>query len=159
MSGRVGSRALAVSSLAAGFAAAAAAVVSALGAPSAQVSQEGAAAPASSSRVVPFGVGRVSVRTQATGLTCFTVRGGSTPARSCVRSVGSHDIGYASSAGAIGGVAGVDVRAVIVRLTKKGTVWATLRHGAFFARVPAGYDVRAVVKVLRDGTRKTFAAS
>jgi hypothetical protein len=48
---------------------------------------------------------------------------------------------------------------VIVRLTKKGTVWTTMRRGTFFAPVPKGYNVRAVVKVLGDGTRKSFTVT
>jgi hypothetical protein len=48
---------------------------------------------------------------------------------------------------------------VIVRLTKKGTVWTTMRRGTFFALVPKGYNVRAVVKVLDDGTRKSFTVT
>jgi hypothetical protein len=45
---------------------------------------------------------------------------------------------------------------VIVKLTRRGTVWATLRDGVFYADVPSAYRVRAVVKLLRDGSRKTF---
>ena len=52
------------------------------------------------------------------------------------RSLAADQIAYASSRYAVGGVAGSDVRAVIVRLTKKGTVWATLRRGTFYAAVP-----------------------
>jgi hypothetical protein len=58
----------------------------------------------------------------------------------------------------VGGLAGPDIHAVIVKLTRKGTVWATLRNGAFYATVPDGFRVRRVVKVLRDGSRTGFAA-
>jgi hypothetical protein len=45
---------------------------------------------------------------------------------------------------------------VIVKLTRRGTVWATLRDGVFYADVPMAYRVRTVVKVLRDGSRRAF---
>jgi hypothetical protein len=48
---------------------------------------------------------------------------------------------------------------VIVKLTKKGTVWATLRRGAFYAKVPTGHRVRALVKVVRGGSRTTFTVT
>jgi hypothetical protein len=35
-------------------------------------------------------------------------------------------------------------------------VWADLRDGAFYARIPAAYRARAVVKVLKDGSRRSF---
>jgi hypothetical protein len=69
------------------------------------------------------------------------------------------EIGYTVSPRGIGGVAGADVRAVIVKLTRRGTVWATLRDGVFYADVPPAYRVRSVVKVLRDGSRKAFAVT
>jgi len=37
-------------------------------------------------------------------------------------------------------------------------VWAELADGAFYARFPKGYEARAVVKVLRDGSRHAFKA-
>jgi hypothetical protein len=51
------------------------------------------------------------------------------------------------------------VRAVIVRLTSRGTVWATLKDGAFYAAVPKGHNVRAVVKVLAGGQRQSFTVT
>jgi hypothetical protein len=95
------------------------------------------------------------MRTSSLG--CFrVVVGSSTVARSCTSKLAADQIAYASSRYAVGGVAGSDVRAVIVRLTKKGTVWATLRRGTFYAAVPAGHAVRTVVKVLTDGSRTSF---
>ena len=70
--------------------------------------------------------------------------------------IGATEIRYTRSANAVRGVAGSSVRAVIVKLTKKGTVWATLHDGAFVAAVPDGYRVLAVVKVLAGGRRQTF---
>jgi hypothetical protein len=129
------------------------AVVSALGGPVGGVS---AAQATATLRTVSFGGGAsVEVRLLPTGTTCYTLRDGSDGARGCLR-LNAIRIGYAVAPQSIGGVAGANVRAVIVRLTRKGTVWATLRDGAFYARVPAAYRPRAVVKVLKDGTRRTF---
>jgi hypothetical protein len=161
MSRRVGRRALVLGSLAAAVAAAAAAVLSALGAPTTSVTPAKAAAPVSlGSRSVAFGNGRVVLRMRTSSLGCFrVVVGSSTVARSCASSLAADQIAYAASRYAVGGVAGSDVRAVIVRLTKKGTVWATLRRGTFYAAVPAGHNVRTVVKVLTDGSHTSFTAT
>jgi hypothetical protein len=142
-------------------AAGAAAVLSALGASTGSVTPAKAAAPVTlSSRSVAFGNGRVVLRMRTSTLGCFrVVVGSSTVARSCTSSLASDQIAYASSRHAVGGVAGRGVRAVIVRLTKKGTVWTTMRRGTFFATVPKGYNVRAVVKVLGDGTRTSFTVT
>jgi hypothetical protein len=155
MSRRVGSRALALVSLTAGIAAGAAAVLSALGAPAASVSAADAAAP-SAPHSVAFGSQHVVVQPDRRGTrTCFRLEG----ARSCASRLTANEIGYVSAPTAVGGVAGANVRAVIVRLTRKGTVWATLKEGAFYAAVPVGYRARAVVKVLRNGSRKTFTVT
>jgi hypothetical protein len=161
MSRRLGRRALVLGSLAAAVAAAAAAVLSALGAPTGSVAPAKAAATASlGSRSVAFGNGRVVLRMRTSKLGCFrVVVGSSTVARSCTSNLAADQISYASSRYAVGGVAGSGVRAVIVRLTKKGTVWATLRRGTFYAAVPAGHDVHAVVKVLSDGSRTSFTVT
>lgn len=161
MSARAGSRALAVGGLAAGIAAAYVAVVSGLGASGTGVVAQAKAADATITyHPVSFGQGFVGVQKRPGGLTCFTVnRGSSTVARSCASAIYPDQIEYASSRYAVGGLAGQDVRAVIVRLTRRGTVWATLKDGAFYATVPKGHNVRAVVKVLRDGTRKAFTVT
>jgi hypothetical protein len=149
-----------IGAVAAAIAAGAAAVLSALGAPTAAVAPAKAAAPALGSRSVAFGNGRIVLRMRTTSLGCFrVVVGSSTVARSCTSSLGADQISYASSRYAVGGVAGSNVRAVIVHLTKKGTVWATLRRGTFYAAVPGGYNVRAVVKVLNDGSRTNFTVT
>jgi hypothetical protein len=160
MGRHVGSRALAVGSLAAAVAAGAAAVMSALGSTDASVARASAAtSPPAGARTVAFPNGRVVVQPRGT-LTCFRVtRGSSTVGRSCAPHLADGEISYASSRYAVGGLAGADVRAVIVRLTGKGTVWATLRRGTFYAQVPAAHNVRAVVKVLRDGTRTSFTVT
>jgi hypothetical protein len=146
--------------VAAAIAAGAAAVLSALGAPTGAVTPAKAAAPALGSRSVAFGNGRVVLRMRTSSLGCFrVVVGSSTVARSCTSGLGADQIAYASSRYAVGGVAGGNVRAVIVRLTKKGTVWATMRRGTFYAAVPARHNVRAVVKLLTDGSRTSFTAT
>lgn len=153
---------LALGSLAAAIAAGAAAVLSALGASTGSVTPARAAAPAIAlgSRSVAFGNGRVVLRMRTTSLGCFrVVVGSSTVARSCTSRLAADQIAYASSRYAVGGVAGSNVRAVIVRLTRKGTVWATLRRGTFYAVVPSGYNVRTVVKVLADGSRTSFTVT
>lgn len=152
---------LALGGLAVAIAAGAAAVLSALGASSASVTPAKAAAPAGfSSRTVAFGKGRVVLALRSANFGCFRVAvGTSTVARSCTSVLAADEIAYASSRYAVGGVAGRDVRAVIVRLTRKGTVWATMRRGTFYAAVPSGYNVRAVVKVLTDGSRTSFTVT
>ena len=149
-------RALAVGGLFAGAAAALVAVLTALAAPASGV--RGAQATVTS-RSIAFGTARVTVRVQPTGVVCYRVTEGTGTSRSCRSRVGSGEIGFTISPSGIGGVAGSDVRAVIVRLTRRGTVWATLRNGAFYADVPPAYRVRAVEKVLRDGARKVFAVT
>lgn len=70
----------------------------------------------------------------------------------------SYATGFAGRRQVLGGVAGARVRAVIARLTHGGTVWPRLRHGAFYAVLPAGFRLRAIVKVLPGGRRVSFAA-
>jgi len=144
----------------AAIAAGAAAVLLALGASTGAVTPAKAATPGFGSRSVAFGNGRVVLRMQTNSLGCFrVVVGSSTVARSCSSSLAADQIAYASSRYAVGGIAGSGVRAVIVRLTRKGTVWGTLRRGTFYAAVPSGYNVRAVVKVLTDGSRTSFTVT
>lgn len=145
-------RALAVGGLSAGTAAAVAAVLTALAAPAQGVPP----AAKKASRTVSFGHAAVVVQVLPTGTVCYRVTEHSGTARSCRSRIGAGEIGFAVSPRAIGGVAGDEVRAVIVKLTRRGTVWATVRDGAFYADVPLAYRVRAVVKVLRDGSRKAF---
>jgi hypothetical protein len=157
---RVGRDALALLSVAAAVAAGTAAVLSALGAPTGRVSQAKAADAQMTSRSVAYGHSRVVVQVHPNGRICFRVgHGSSTVARSCASGLAASEIGYASSRTAVGGIAGADVRAVIVKLTKKGTVWATLRRGTFYAEVPKGHEARAVVKVLAGGARRTFTVT
>lgn len=151
---------VAVGALAAGTAAGLAAIVSALGAPTTTISQAKAAEATITYHSVSFGHDRVTVRRRPGGLMCFAVmKGRSIVGRSCTANVDAGQIEYASSRYAVGGLAGADVHAVIVRLTRGGTVWATLKEGVFLAEIPAGFNVRAVVKVLRDGSRTRFTVT
>jgi hypothetical protein len=147
-------RLLAVGGLSAGAAAALVAVLTALGAPASGVQ---AAEATLTSHTTRFGSGRVDVQLLPAGTVCYRVTESTGSSRSCRSRVGSGEIGFTVSPSGVGGVAGSDVRAVIVKLTRRGTVWATLRDGSFYADVPPAYRVRAVVKVLPDGSRKAFA--
>jgi hypothetical protein len=147
-------RLLAIGGLAIGAAAALVAVLTALGSPAQGVA---AAQATVSSRTVAFGPSRVVVQHLPPGTVCYRVVESAGSSRSCRARIGASEIGFTISPRAIGGVAGSDVRAVIVKLTRFGTVWSTLRGGVFYADVPSAYRVRAVIKVLRDGSRKLFA--
>jgi hypothetical protein len=140
---RFSGRTLAVGGLAAGIAAALVAVLAAFAAPTPTLSQAKAADVT------------IRVQPQAGGGRCFTV-GGVAATRTCVHALQPDEIRYASSGSAIGGLAGLGVQAVIVKLTHKGTVWASLQDGTFSAAVPAGHRLRAVIKVLAGGRRETF---
>jgi hypothetical protein len=134
------------------MAAALTAVLAALAAPGPGVH----AAQGPTSRSTQFGHARVVVRGLPSGTVCYTVTESTGSSHACRAHVGAGEIGYAVSPRGIGGVAGSEVRGVIVKLTRRGTVWASLRDGVFYADVPLAYRVRAVVKVLRDGSRKAF---
>jgi hypothetical protein len=149
-------RSLAVGGLAAGTAAGLVAVLTALGAPASGVQPAQAIL---TSHTTTFASARVDVQLLPAGTVCYRVTESTGSSRSCRSRVGPGEIGFTISPSGIGGVAGGGVRAVIVKLTRRGTVWATLRGGAFYADVPPAYRVRAVVKVLRDGSRKAFAVT
>ena len=151
---RLRRRVLALLAFSVGTAAGLFAVLSALDAPASGVESGQATL---SSRTVQFGPAQMVVRVLPSGIVCYRVIEASGSSHACRKSVRSNEIGYTVAPRAIGGVAGANVRAVIVKLTRRGTVWATLRDGAFYADVRAPYRVRAVIKVLRDGSRKTFA--
>lgn len=109
-----------------------------------------------------FGPARIVRTERADGSVCFTVsRAGALLRRACAAHVRGDEISYvvARRRGGqlvVAGVAGEDVRAVFARLRPGGAVGATPRSGAFYAVVPPGRTVRAVEKVLTDGTRRTF---
>lgn len=152
-------RALAVGALALGVATAMLAVALGLGARPDAVGAAAAASATITSHTVTFGSTRVTVENRPDRLTCATVDRVRASAHSCVANVGATGIVYAAVNGGVGGAAGGGVQAVIVRLTRRGTVWATLRDGAFYADVPTDYGVRRIVKVLGDGSRHGFAVT
>jgi hypothetical protein len=146
-------RVLAIGGLVGGTAAAFVAVLAALSAPASGVK---AAEATLTSRSTAFGTARVRVQVLPAGTVCWVVAESAGSSRSCRSRVGGGEIGFTVSPRGIGGVAGSGVRAVIVKLTRRGTVWATLKSGVFYADVPPAHRVRVVVKVLRDGSRKAF---
>jgi hypothetical protein len=103
-----------------------------------------------------FGPSTVLVTGRPSGVVCYRVIEPSGSSHGCRPPVKASEIAYTVSPRAIGGVAGADVTAVIVKLTRRGTKWATIRDGVFYADVPVPYRVRAVIKVLRGGTRERF---
>jgi hypothetical protein len=147
-------RALAVGGLVAGTAAALVSVLAALSAPASGV--RGAHA-TQSSRTVSFGHARVALEALPYDTLCYRVTEPTGSSRSCRTKLRADEIGFTVTPRGIGGAAGAEVRAVIVKLTRRGTVWSTLRDGVFYADVPPAYRVRSVVMVLRDGTRTAFA--
>ena len=66
-------------------------------------------------------------------------------------------VAYTVSRTAVEGRAGSEVRAVIVRLTHGGTVWAQLKDGSFTARLPHGLRPIRLVVVLAGGSRQRLA--
>jgi hypothetical protein len=150
-------RALVVAAVAAAGSAGSFAVLSALdGGDGAPVAAASAAEAPVLAQTVTFGHDRVVTQVDATGRACLRVlKGSSTVARTCFRRLERGAIVAASSRVAVGGRAGTAVRAVIVHLTRKGTVWATLRRGAFYAAVPAGHRPMRLVVVLAGGRRTT----
>jgi hypothetical protein len=158
---RSGRRALALAALAAGAGGVVLAVSSGLAAGGATSGVAAARATRleSVTRTVRLaGIG-VQVTRKPSGGVCF--RGGR--AASCVASLGPAAIAYATARAGrretLAGVAGPRVRAVIARLTRRGTTWARLRDGAFAALLPPGYRLRAIVKVLAGGRRVAFSAA
>lgn len=149
-------RSLAVGGLSAGAVAALIAVLTALSAPASGVK---GADITKTSRSTAFGPARVTVQLLPRGVVCYRVTEATGTSRACRSHVASGEIGFAISPSGIGGVAGTEVRAVIVKLTRRGTVWARVQGGVFYADVPPAYRVRAVVKVLRDGSRRAFPVS
>src|SRR5882672_237538 len=116
-------RALAVGGLFAGATAGLVAVLTALAAPASGVH---AARATITSQTTTFGRGRVAVQVLQAGIVCYRVTESTGTARSCRSGVGAGEIGFAISPNGIGGIAGGDVRAVIIKLSRRGTVWATL---------------------------------
>jgi hypothetical protein len=98
----------------------------------------------------------VRVTSKSTGAVCFAAP----HASSCASTLGDNQLSYATGKAGkrvvLAGVAGAGVKAVIARLTHSGTIWPTLRSGAFYAVLPKGYRLRSIVKVLAGGRRVAF---
>jgi hypothetical protein len=157
----MGSRALALAGLLAGLVGVVVALTTAL---STHTGASGVAA-AQVTRVqavthdVRVGGVVVAVTRKPNGSVCFRA-----PAvTACAAHVRADEIGYSTgrSGGRVvlAGVAGPTVRAVIARLTHRGTVWPVLHGGAFYAALPRGLRLSALVKVLAGGRRVSFPAT
>ena len=100
----------------------------------------------------------VHVTSKPSGAVCFSAP----HASGCATTLDSGQLAYATGRAGrrfvLAGVAGAGVKAVIARLTRRGTVWPMLRSGAFYAVLPQGYRLRSIVKVLANGRRVAFRA-
>lgn len=100
----------------------------------------------------------VTITQKPNGAVCFTAP----HARGCASSLGAGQLVYATGRSGrhvvLAGVVGSPVKAVIARLSKKGTVWPKLAGGAFYAVLPAQHRLTSIVKVLAGGRRVAFAA-
>jgi hypothetical protein len=117
-----------------------------------------AAEAASVSKSVSVGGATVRVTQKPSGAVCYSAPGLSSCASSLADSQLSYATGRLHGRIVVGGVAGAKVTAVIARLTRRGTVWPELHDGAFYAVLPHGLRLRAIVKVLAGGRRVAFAA-
>lgn len=100
----------------------------------------------------------VTVTTKPSGSVCFAGPHVSGCAASLAHGQLAYATGKAGSRVVLAGVAGPGVKAVIARLSHKGTVWPTLHTGAFYAVLPHGHRLTRIVKVLVGGRRVTFNA-
>jgi hypothetical protein len=66
------------------------------------------------------------------------------------------ELAFRTDGRSIRGTAGPHVVAVIVKLTGKGTKWATLRNGRFHALFPAGRRAVRVIEVRHGGARRVY---
>jgi hypothetical protein len=155
---RWGNRVLAFGAFAAAAAAAVIVVFAALG----SVDLHHLVGTSEPATVVKFGPAHVERTERADGSVCFTVsRAGVKLKTACAAHVRGDEISYVvarrrSGQLVLAGVAGAEVRAVFGKLRPGGAIGATPRDGAFYTPIPPGRTVRAVEKVLRDGSRRTF---
>lgn len=108
--------------------------------------------------VVRIDGNRITVTSKPNGSVCFKAPDASGCASRLTDAQLSYDTGRSGKRVVLAGVAGPGVKAVIARLTHKGTVWPTLRRGAFYAVLPRGYKLTSIVKVLAGGRRVAFKA-
>lgn len=100
----------------------------------------------------------ITVTSKPSGSVCFKAPAASGCASRLTDAQLSYDTGRSGKRIVLAGIAGPGVKAVIARLTHKGTVWPTLRKGAFYAVLPRGYKLTSIVKVLAGGRRVAFKA-
>ena len=100
----------------------------------------------------------VKVTQKPSGAVCFAAP----HASGCAASLGASQLAYATGRSGkhvvLAGVIGSSVKAVIARLSKKGTVWPKASNGAFYAVLPANHRLTGIVKVLAGGRRVVFTA-
>jgi hypothetical protein len=85
-----------------------------------------------------------------------------TALRACVKHLRAREIAFVIATRhtrqqMIAGLTGKRVAKMFVQLTPRRTWAPKRRNGAFFGYVPVGYTILAVVKVLDDGTHRSFA--
>ncbi|HEX5449235.1 MAG TPA: hypothetical protein VFW85_04185 [Gaiellaceae bacterium] len=135
------------------------AVTGALGSPAASSGVAGARATvvSAASRSVTV-AGATVVVTRKRGATCYRAPQVAGCASTLAADQFSYATGHVGKRVAVAGVAGSEVRAIIARLSRGGTVWPKLEDGVFYAVLPRGYQLRSMVKVLAGGRRVSFPA-
>jgi hypothetical protein len=118
--------------------------------------------------VVVVGV-RIVIRRSSSGVVCYEalrphVQHPYSALASCVLGFPPRAISFVIASRHTGqqmlaGIAGPGVGDVFARLVPQRIFRPAMKEGAFFGFVPNGYRVRAIVKVLKDGTRRTFVAT
>lgn len=109
--------------------------------------------------VVTIDGAKITVTSKPSGSVCYSAPGASGCAAQLTAGQLSYATGRSGTRLVLAGVAGPSVKAVIARLSHKGTVWPQLRSGAFYAVLPQGYRLTSIVKVLAGGHRVAFKAS
>lgn len=109
-------------------------------------------------RTLQVGGVRFTVTRKPNGDVCYAAPAIHSCTSAGARTRLSYATGRARGRQVVGGVVGPKVRAVILKLTGKGTIWPHLQDGAFYATLPARRRLRAIVKVVAGGKRVTFPA-
>lgn len=119
----------------------------------------GVAAEALSVQTVRIDGAAIRITTKPSGSVCYSAPHVSDCASSLADDALSYATAHTGGRVVLAGVAGTKVKAVIARLSHKGTVWPRLEDGAFYAVLPHGYRLQSIVKVLAGGRRVTFKAA
>ena len=106
--------------------------------------------------VVRIDGNRITMTSKPSGAVCYSAPGAKGCAARLTDAQLSYATGHSGKRIVLTGVAGPRVKAVIARLSHKGTVWPTLHDGAFYALLPRGYKLTSIVKVLAGGRRIAF---